>query len=176
MKPKYDFSHAERGRFYRPGATIGRPVIATGGSEYHRMSDRASIERLIKDAYAARVANDLNAVMSFFAPDATFQFAGSRAASPAAVRVQGAADLRATFAALIAAFDILDLALLASVIEGNNAAMHWRVKVRHNPTGEIHETELFDLWTIDGGRASSFVQFADTALVASLMARTNTAC
>src|ERR1700730_15013592 len=96
---------------------------------------------------------------------------GRPAASPAAVRVRGAADLRATFGALIAAFDMLELTLLASVIEGNNAAMHWRVKVRHNPTGEVHDTELFDLWTVEGGRASSFVQFADTALVAKLMAQ-----
>jgi ketosteroid isomerase-like protein len=48
-----------------------------------------------------------------------------------------------------------------------------RVKIKHNPTGEMHDTELFDLWTIEDGRATSFVQFADTALVASLMARAN---
>jgi ketosteroid isomerase-like protein len=139
------------------------------------MPDRAITEKLIKDAYAARTAKDLDTVMRFFTPNATFQFAGSPAASPAATRVQGAADLRATFAALIAAFDILDLTLLASVIEGNKAATHWRVKIKHNPTGEVHETELFDLWTIEDGRISSFVQFADTALVTSLMTRTNTA-
>lgn len=92
--------------------------------------------------------------------------AGSPATSPAAVRVRGA-----TFGALIAAFDMLELTLLASVIEGNKAAMHWRVKVRHNPTGEVHDTELFDLWTVEDGRAASFVQFADTALVARLMAQ-----
>ena len=135
------------------------------------MAGTHTIEKLIKDAYAARVAKNLDAVMTFFAPDATFQFAGSPAASPAAVRATGVADLRTTFAALIAAFDILELTLLTSVIEGDKAAMHWRVKVRHNPTGEVHETELLDLWTIADGRATSFVQFADTALVANLMAQ-----
>jgi ketosteroid isomerase-like protein len=135
------------------------------------MADRDAIEKLIKGAYAARVGKDVDAAMKFFAPDATFQFAGAAAASPAAVRVQGATDLRATFTALIAAFDILELTLLTSVIEGDKAAMHWRVKVKYNPTGDVHETELFDLWTIVGGRATSFVQFADTALVAKLMAR-----
>jgi ketosteroid isomerase-like protein len=49
--------------------------------------------------------------------------------------------------------------------------MHWRAKVKYNPTGEVHDTELFDLWTIVDGRATSFVQFADTALVAKLMAQ-----
>jgi ketosteroid isomerase-like protein len=134
------------------------------------MADRDSIEKLIKDAYAARVRKDVDAAMKFFAPDASFQFAGSAAASPAAVRVRGESDLRASFSALIAAFDMLELTLLTSVIEGDKAAMHWRAKVKYNPTGEVHETELFDLWTIVGGRATSFVQFADTALVAKLMA------
>ncbi len=135
------------------------------------MADRATIETLIRNAYAARISKDLDNVMKFFAPDASFQFAGSAAASPAAVRAQGATNLRATFSALIAAFDILELTLLTSVIEGNNAAMHWRAQVRYNPTGELHDTELFDLWTIDDGRVTGFVQFADTALVAKLMAQ-----
>jgi ketosteroid isomerase-like protein len=126
------------------------------------MVNRDAIAKLIKDAYAARVAKDVDGAMEFFAPDATFQFGGSAAASPTAVRVRGTADLRATFSALIATFDIL---------EGENAAMHWRVRVKYNPTGEVHDTELFDLWTITGGRATSFVQFADTALLAKLMAK-----
>jgi ketosteroid isomerase-like protein len=134
------------------------------------MADRDAIEKLIRDAYAARVGKDVDTAMKFFAPDATFHFVGSPAACPAAVRVRGAADLRATFSALIAAFDILELTLLTSVIEDNKAAMHWRVKVKYNPTGEVHDTELFDLWTIVDGRATCFVQFADTALVARLMA------
>jgi ketosteroid isomerase-like protein len=86
------------------------------------MADRETIEKLIRNAYAARAGKDLDNVMTFFAPDAAFQFAGSAAASPAAVHVQGAANLRATFGALIAAFDILELTLLTSVIEGDNAA------------------------------------------------------
>lgn len=134
------------------------------------MADRKAIEQLIRDAYAARVAKNLDAVMHFFAPDASFHFAGSPGACPAAVRVQGTNDLRTTFARLIAGFDILELSLLASVIESDKAAMHWRAKVQYNPTGEVHDTELFDLWTITDGRATSFVQFSDTALIANLMA------
>jgi len=43
------------------------------------MPDRAIIEKLIKDAYAARTAKDLDTVMGFFVPNATFHFAGSPA-------------------------------------------------------------------------------------------------
>jgi hypothetical protein len=51
------------------------------------MADRNAIEKLIRDAYAARKGKDLDNVMKFFAPEATFQFAGSAAASPAAAHV-----------------------------------------------------------------------------------------
>jgi ketosteroid isomerase-like protein len=64
------------------------------------MTDRDAVEKLIKNAYTARIAKDVDSVMKFFAPDATFQFAGSAAASPAAAHVRGAADLRATFSTL----------------------------------------------------------------------------
>jgi ketosteroid isomerase-like protein len=135
------------------------------------MGDRASIEKIVKDAYTARNAKNLDAIMSMFTPNATFRLAGSPAAFPGAVRAQGETELRASIGALIRAFDFLEQQMLASVIEGNKAAFHWRVRLRHNPTGEIHETELFDLWTMEGGLVTSLVQFCDTALAAQLMAR-----
>jgi ketosteroid isomerase-like protein len=135
------------------------------------MGDRASVEKIVQDAYAARKAKDLDAIASMFTPNATFRLAGSPAAFPGAVRAQGEVELRASVGALIKAFDFLEQQMLMSVVEGNKAAVHWRVRLRHNPTGEVHETELFDLWTIEGGRVASLVQFCDTALAAQLMAR-----
>jgi ketosteroid isomerase-like protein len=79
--------------------------------------------------------------------------------------------LRIRGIALIRAFDFLEQQMLASVLEGNKTAVHWRVTLRHNPTGEVHERELCDLWTIEGDRVASLVQFCDTALAAQLMAR-----
>jgi ketosteroid isomerase-like protein len=135
------------------------------------MGDRASVEKVVKDAYAARKAKDLDAIVSMFTPNATFRLAGSSAAFPGAVRARGEEELRASVGALIKVFDFLEQQMLVSVVEGNKAAVHWHVKLRHNPTGEVHETELFDLWTIEGGRVASLVQFCDTALAAQLMAR-----
>ncbi len=135
------------------------------------MADRAGIEKVIEDVYAARAAKDLAAVERIFKPDAIFQLVGSPATFPGAGRAEGHAQLRAAIGSLIAAFDFLEQTKLASVIEGGKAAVHWRLKVKYNPTGEIFETELFDLWTLEGGRVASLVQFCDTALVASVMAR-----
>jgi ketosteroid isomerase-like protein len=133
------------------------------------MADRASIEKIIQDAYAARAAKDLDAIARIFKPDAVFHLAGSPATFPGAVRAEGEAQLRTSLSSLIQAFDFLEQTLLTTVIEDNKAAMHWRVKVRHNSSGKTFVTEAFDLWTIDGGRVASLLQFCDTALVASFM-------
>ena len=79
--------------------------------------------------------------------------------------------MRAALTALVADYAFLETTLLSSVVEGDKASMHWHVKVRHNPTGEVHETEMYDLWTIDGDQAKSVVQFCDTALAVELMTR-----
>jgi ketosteroid isomerase-like protein len=79
--------------------------------------------------------------------------------------------LLASVGALVAAFDFLEQTLLNSVIEDNKAAKHWRLKVKHNSSGEVFVTELFELWTIDGDRVASLVQFCDTALLARIMGR-----
>ena len=47
--------------------------------------------------------------------------------------------------------------------------MHWRGKIRSTLTGEVVDTELVDLFELQDGRISSFVEFCDTALAARLM-------
>jgi ketosteroid isomerase-like protein len=133
------------------------------------MTSRADVEKIVTDAYAARAAKDLDAIARIFKPDATFHLAGAPATFPGALRAEGEAQLRTAIGALIQTFDFLEQKLLASVIEDNKAAMHWRVRLRHNPTDKIIDTELFDLWTVDGGRVASVVQFCDTALIADLL-------
>jgi len=48
------------------------------------MGDRASVEKIVKEVYAARKAKDLDAIVSMFTPNATFR----PASSPAAVNDQ----------------------------------------------------------------------------------------
>jgi ketosteroid isomerase-like protein len=135
------------------------------------MTDRAAIEKLIRDAYAARATKDAEAIARMFTPDGTFRLAGSTAAFPAAIPMAGAAELRSGIGALVEAFDFLELEMLASVIEGDKASVHWRVRARFNLTGEVFDTELYDLWTFANGRVASLVQFCDTALIADVMGR-----
>ena len=133
------------------------------------MSDRQDIEKVVRDAYAARAAKDPDAIAQLVIPNAEFQLAGSPSTFPAAARAQGSAQLVAAVKSLIETFDFLEQTMVESVIEGNKAAVLWRVKLKYNPTGQVFDTELFDLWTIRDGRVASLVQFCDTALVANVM-------
>src|SRR4051812_2829364 len=90
------------------------------------MTDRAEIERIIRAAYAARKAGDLEAIGRVFANNARFQLAGSSAASPVAVKAEGAKSLQAVLKEMITVFEWVDQEILSMVIEGNKAAVHWR--------------------------------------------------
>jgi hypothetical protein len=60
------------------------------------MVDRASVEKVVKDAYAARAAKDLDAIARIFKPDAVFHMVGSPATFPGAIRAEGHAQLVAS--------------------------------------------------------------------------------
>ena len=132
------------------------------------MSDRAQIERTLREAYAARKRGDLEALSRAFAPHARFQISGSNA-SPVARKVVGTAEVRPLLAGLIQTFELLDYTIVALLIDGSSAAVQWHAKMRSSVTGQTVETDLFDLIEMEDGRIASFLEFCDTALAARMM-------
>jgi len=135
------------------------------------MLERAEILNIIDEAYASRARGDLAGVARFLAPGAKFRIAGDHAALTSFSAVPGgAAGAEAAVAALMNTFDFLEHERVNVVVEGGKAAVHWRVLVQAGDKEPV-PTELFDLWTFnDEGKIVSFLQFADTAMVARLMA------
>ena len=132
------------------------------------MSERAQMEKTLREAYAARKRGDLDALAGIFAPHARFQMAGSNA-SPIARKVVGAAEFRPLLAGMIQTFEILDYTIVSMLIDGQAAAVQWHAKMRSSVTGQTVETDLFDLIEMEDGRIASFLEFCDTALAARLM-------
>jgi len=132
------------------------------------MSERAQMEKTLREAYAARKRGDLDALGRIFAPHARFQMAGSNA-SPIASKVVGAEQYRPLLASMIKTFEILDYTIVAMLIDGPAAAVQWHAKIRSSVTGQTVETDLFDLIEMEDGRIASFLEFCDTALAARLM-------
>jgi ketosteroid isomerase-like protein len=95
--------------------------------------------------------------------------AGARETSPVAVRATDNISFRQVINGLIETFEWLDQEILAMIIDGARAAVHWRGRIRSKVTGEEVVTELVDLLTVAGGKIQTFVEFCDTALAARMM-------
>jgi ketosteroid isomerase-like protein len=128
------------------------------------MTTRDDIERILRDAYAARRRSDLDAIGRIFAPHARFRMAGSDA-SPVATLAVGVEQYRPVLAGMIKTFEVLDYSIASMLIDGSKAAVQWCATIRSTVTGETVETELCDLVEIENGQISSFYEFCDTALV-----------
>ena len=133
------------------------------------MADRADIEKLVREAYAARVRDDLDGVCRLFSDDAKFQMAGASHASPVALTSVGANQFRAVMSQMIKTFILTDHTILSMLIDGAKVAVHWRAKVRSTVSGDTVVSEVVDLIEVRDGRIGSFTEFCDTALVAKLL-------
>jgi ketosteroid isomerase-like protein len=133
------------------------------------MSDRSSVEKVLREAYEARVRGDIDTIGRIFAENARFEVAGSSQVSAIPARVEGAGQIRPLIGQQIKTFQMSDLRILSMIIEGGKAAVHWRVKVHSSVTGETADTQLVDIVEVKDGRIASFVEFCDTALASRLM-------
>jgi ketosteroid isomerase-like protein len=133
------------------------------------MSDRTGVEKVLRDAYEARVRGDIDTLGRIFADNARFEVAGSSQVSAIPARVEGAGQVLPLLGQMIKTFQLSDLRILSMVIEGPKAAVHWRAKVRSSVTREIADTQLMNIIEVKDGRITSFVEFCDTALASRLM-------
>ena len=109
--------------------------------------------------------DDLDGVCRLFAPDAKFQMAGARHATPVALTSVGAAEYRAALEQMIKTFILKDHAIVSMLIDGDKVAVRCRADVRSTLNGESPITEVVDLIEVKDGRIASFTEFCDTALV-----------
>jgi ketosteroid isomerase-like protein len=133
------------------------------------MTDRSAVEKLLKEAYAARKRGDIDAVCACFAANSSFVMAGARAASPIAVECNDRTTFRTVMSGMIKTFEWLDHEILSMIIDGSKAAVHWRGRIRSTLTGDEVVTDLVDVITVADGRIQSLIEFSDTALAAKLM-------
>ncbi len=132
------------------------------------MTERAAVEALIKDAYAARYRGDLDALMGYFHPDCSYRLAGGPEATPVFLRPDGHEAVREQMAGLIATYVFSNVEELAMTVDGETATLHWRADVECRPTGRTGSFEIMDVFTIADGKLKSLTQFTDTAGVARL--------
>ncbi len=124
------------------------------------MTDRPLIRSLLEELYAARVRGDRDGLCRLFSTEATLKIAGiSRHVSPIVVTAVGIHEIRQWMTLLLKTFRIHDQVILTTIIENDQAAVHWRAKIYSRITGTTVPTELVDLVGVRDGHVASFTEF-----------------
>jgi len=128
--------------------------------ENHVMTSRSAIDGLLRELYAARTRGDLQGVCALFSPDARFEIAAAASqGNPIAVTSHGAGEFRPLLTLLMRTFRITDQVILAMLIDGSKAAVHWQANVYSRITGAIVSTEFMAMVEVQSGAISSYIEF-----------------
>jgi ketosteroid isomerase-like protein len=133
------------------------------------MECRGAMIDAIHRAYDARGRGDIEGLMAEFHKDAVFELKGERKLLQVAGTVEGQSKVRATLAGLIEAFEFLKRDIVDTVVEGDRAAVHSRLEIRFVPKDTVFVTDVLDMFRFESGKIIQLVEFADTALVKSVM-------
>src|SRR5947209_20455683 len=85
------------------------------------MTRSEEIKAIIARLYAARKSGDLDAILRFFADNATFAMSGSKQASGIAMEAKGADEIRAAVQNLLNANDMHEQAIPSFLVEDEKA-------------------------------------------------------
>lgn len=124
-------------------------------------NDQGSVENLLSELRAARMAGDVDTLASHFADDATFRIAG------AGDTISGRDAIREALAGLVGEFQFLEWHPVNVFVSENDLSVRSHVKIRHR-SGRVIDTEISDFATLRDGKLASYVQFIDTALLLEL--------
>lgn len=133
------------------------------------MTDRSELERTVRAFYRARNDNDIDAVMKHVDPDATFRIVGSYRLGPLTHMVEGAAEIRARFTDLMAAWDLSDLDVESVHVDGDTVLIHRNGPVHFIPKDVFIDTEMLDKVTFSNGRIIEYTEFVDTLMAAEMV-------
>ncbi|WP_025032184.1 nuclear transport factor 2 family protein [Bradyrhizobium sp. DOA9] len=133
------------------------------------MAQREEMLALIRTAYAARDGGDVESVVTAFHPEGHFTLMGDKGALELTGRMEGHPTLRGAFTQFTAAFGFENREILTELVDGDRAAVHSRVLVRHNPSGTTFSTEILDLFRFQDGKIAELTEFADTAQIKAVI-------
>ena len=136
---------------------------------------RDEMERVVRGAYAARRAEDVEAALGFFTEDATYRISVNERLGEYGRTIRGHDELRAFFGQLFGTWDWRAFKPEQIVADESatpaRAAVYSSGRMRHAPSGQEFDFETLDLLTFADGRIASFVEFFDTDMLAQVTGR-----
>lgn len=123
------------------------------------MTDRLTLEPLLRQLYSDRTSGALDQLCGHFAPDVQFRIAGTSDGKPIAIAATGIEAVRPWLSMLVKTFRIFDHEILSMVIEGDRAAVHWAANIHSRITGAQVRTEVVDLVQTKNLQITSYTEF-----------------
>jgi ketosteroid isomerase-like protein len=133
------------------------------------MATREAMLDTIYRAYDARRKGDIEGLMAAFHPQAVFELKGDKDMLEVAGAVQGHPNVRAAMAGFIETFEFVKRDIVDAMVEGDRAAVHSRLKVRFIPKDVVFTSDVLDTFRFEDGKIIALVEFADTALIKTVV-------
>ena len=131
--------------------------------------DREQVLAIIDSAYEARMTNDREALKTFWAEGAEFDFAGETGLLEAFLGRAGPAPGQEAVESIMELVTMTAIERVQAVVEETRAAILSRAWVSFAGRAPF-ETLIYDLWELDDqGKVTALLQFTDTAKIASEM-------
>jgi ketosteroid isomerase-like protein len=130
---------------------------------------RDEIRKAVDALYTTRLTNEAEGCLRSFADDATFALAGSKELRGLGPPVRGKKALQPFLAQLVGTWRWTAHEPIAVLIDGQSAAVRYRLSATHVPSGKAVVTEIMDHIVFDeNARIREMVQFVDTAAIERL--------
>jgi ketosteroid isomerase-like protein len=139
-------------------------------TERMRELTRDEVKTLIRDLWELRLRNSSAAVDRYIAPDVRYRVNGAPDSIAMTHTVHGRDAFRETLRYLDAAIEIMDFIMDEPIVDGAEAAHHWRAVLRNRGTGGEFPLDVLDHIVFDDGLIVSYTEFLDTERLALLMA------
>jgi ketosteroid isomerase-like protein len=133
------------------------------------MASREAMIDTITRAYDARGRGDIEGLMATFHSNAVFELKGEKKVLEVAGSVQGHSNVRAALAEYIQAFEFVKRDILDTIVEGDRVVVHSRLQVRFVPKNVDFTSDVLDVFKFEDGKIIELVEFADTALIKSVV-------
>ena len=133
------------------------------------MENREVLLDQVRRVFKARDAGLLDDLMAECHPDVVFTLAGDQSASEMAGCMCGHSEVKQAAAKLIDTFQFVQRDILTELVDQDRVAVRSRITVRSRPTNMTRETEIMDLFRIQHGKIVELIEFADTALIKTMV-------
>ena len=135
------------------------------------MTERADIERTVRALWRARLANDLDTMMTLVADDAEYSMnARGTGVQAFAAPTSGKPGVKELLGGLLDTWHFDNWREVSLLVDGDQAFLRWTATAKCVPTNKSADFDVFDVFALRDGKIVKMHESTDTAMLMSLAA------